>query len=232
MDSGLQPNLASREGSSRSLDPEAAWERKEVGLEIAKALKSLKPPDRLIVILRYFEELSYDEIAYIMQTRRNSIEVRLFRARQKLRSMMTLQPEWEHTRCQNQEGGEGYMYTCREIEKLLDTYIDGELDEPRRLRVEAHLQGCALCGRLARCKEEEARLIRSGDPVPALSAGFTAQVMSNLTPAHAGYPLAGARGGGLFFTGKGACQTLAGPRPGRPDAPGDGLLGGVETLAS
>ncbi len=105
VDSGLQPNLASREGSSRSLDPEAAWERKEVGLEIVNALKSLKPPDRLIVILRYFEELSYDEISYIMQTRRNSIEVRLFRARQKLRSMMTLQPEWEHTRCQNQEGG-------------------------------------------------------------------------------------------------------------------------------
>ncbi len=95
------------------------------------------------------------------------------------------------------------MYTCREIEQLLDTYIDGELDEPRRLRVEAHLQGCALCGRLARCKEEEARLIRSGDPVPALSAGFTAQVMSNLTPAHAGYPLAGAaRGEGFFSLGK------------------------------
>ncbi len=72
------------------------------------------------------------------------------------------------------------MYTCREIERLLDTYTDGELDEPRRLRVEAHLQGCALCRRLVRCKEDEARLIRSGDPVPPISASFTRQVMSNL----------------------------------------------------
>jgi anti-sigma factor RsiW len=72
------------------------------------------------------------------------------------------------------------MCTCREIEKLLDAYTDGELAGPRRLVVEAHLQGCALCSRLERGKEEEARLVRSADPVPALSAGFTAQVMSNL----------------------------------------------------
>jgi anti-sigma factor RsiW len=89
------------------------------------------------------------------------------------------------------------MYTCREIEKLLDTYTDGELDEPRRLRVEAHLRGCALCSRLVRCKEEEARLIRSGDPVPALSAGFTAQVVSNLTRSDFR-----ARGEGFFSLGK------------------------------
>ena len=73
------------------------------------------------------------------------------------------------------------MHTCREIEKLLDPYTDGELDQPLRLRVEAHLQGCALCSRLAYSKADEAQLIRSGDPVPELSAGFTAQVMANLT---------------------------------------------------
>lgn len=103
-DTGQQA-LTAREGPSRNLDPEAAWERKEVRSEIVKALKNLKPPDRLIVVLRYFEELSYEEIAYIMQTRRNNIEVRLFRARQKLRSIITLQQEWDDTRCQNQEGG-------------------------------------------------------------------------------------------------------------------------------
>jgi RNA polymerase sigma-70 factor (ECF subfamily) len=101
-----QHRPATGEWPGRSLDPEAAWEKKEVGLEIARALKALKPPDRLIVILRYFEELSYDEISYIMQTRRNSIEVRLFRARQKLRRLIVQLPEWEQTRCHHQEGGE------------------------------------------------------------------------------------------------------------------------------
>ncbi len=101
-------NLSVREGPSMSLDPEAAWEKKETRLEIVKALHGLKPPDRLIVILRYFEELSYDEIAYILQTRRNNIEVRLFRARQKLRSILTLQQEQREIQCQNQEGGVTY----------------------------------------------------------------------------------------------------------------------------
>jgi RNA polymerase sigma-70 factor (ECF subfamily) len=83
-------------------------------LEIVRALKNLQPTDRLVIILRYFEDLSYDEIAYIMQTKRNNIEVRLFRARQKLRSVMALQLEWDHTRRQDQEGG---AVTCAPVGK-------------------------------------------------------------------------------------------------------------------
>lgn len=98
-----QYSLASGDWLGQSTDPEAAWEKKEVSQEIFKALQSLKPSDRMIVILRYCEELSYEEIAYIMQTRRNSIEVRLFRAKQKLRSTMTRLLEGEHP--QNQKGG-------------------------------------------------------------------------------------------------------------------------------
>ncbi len=100
-----QYDLTSGDGLGQSTDPEAAWERKEVSQEIFKALQNLKPSDRMIVILRYCEELSYEEIAYIMQTRRNSIEVRLFRAKQKLRSTMTLLLEEEHPRRQNQKEG-------------------------------------------------------------------------------------------------------------------------------
>lgn len=73
------------------------------------------------------------------------------------------------------------MYACREIEKLLNAYTDGELDEPDRLRVKAHLQECASCSQLARRKEDEARLLHSGTLVPALSADFTRRVMSNLS---------------------------------------------------
>ncbi len=102
---GWQVGLADREGPSRSLDPAAAWEKREVRSEIVQALRSLKPPDQLIIILRYFEELSYEEIAYVMQTRRNNIEVRLFRARQKLRNIPALQQEWGNARYHGQDGG-------------------------------------------------------------------------------------------------------------------------------
>ncbi len=73
------------------------------------------------------------------------------------------------------------MYTCREIEKLLDTYTDGELDEPVRLMVETHLLECVLCAQLARRMADEARLLHSGTLVPALSADFTKRVVSNLS---------------------------------------------------
>jgi anti-sigma factor ChrR (cupin superfamily) len=73
------------------------------------------------------------------------------------------------------------MYTCGEIEELLDIYTDSELDEGRRPIVESHLLVCPHCSRLARLREIEARLVRSSVPVPALSVGFTGQVMSNLS---------------------------------------------------
>ncbi len=72
------------------------------------------------------------------------------------------------------------MYACREIEKLLNAYADGELDDPGRLRVKAHLQECASCSQSVQRKEAEARLLHSGTLVPALSADFTRRVMSNL----------------------------------------------------
>lgn len=99
-----QYDLLSGSGQGRNTDPEAAWERKEASREVFKALEGLKPSDRVIVILRYCEELSYEEIAYVMQTRRNNIEVRLFRAKQKLRGMLAgLLDEYPHYQRQKGE---------------------------------------------------------------------------------------------------------------------------------
>lgn len=74
------------------------------------------------------------------------------------------------------------MFTCKEIAKLLDLYSDGELDERQRHRVETHLRDCAACSQLVRFRKDEAWQIRSSDPVPALSPGFTRQVMTCLIP--------------------------------------------------
>ncbi|MGD0152464.1 MAG: sigma-70 family RNA polymerase sigma factor [Thermacetogeniaceae bacterium] len=113
-ETGWQTGLPTREGPSRSLDPAAAWEKREARSEIIQALRSLKPPDQLIIILRYFEELSYEEIAYVMQTRRNIVEVRLFRARQRLRNIPALQQEWGNAQCHHQDGG---VTACTPVRK-------------------------------------------------------------------------------------------------------------------
>ncbi len=92
-DQFLNLNPFSRSEAGRNYtDPEAAWEEKEAKTEVALALKRLKPLDQLVIILRYLEELSYEEIALILQTNRNNVEVRLYRARQKLRALLEGKP--------------------------------------------------------------------------------------------------------------------------------------------
>jgi anti-sigma factor RsiW len=34
---------------------------------------------------------------------------------------------------------------CDEVRRMLDAYLDGELDLTRQLEVETHLPGCATC---------------------------------------------------------------------------------------
>jgi len=65
-------------------DPAEALEKNEIKQKVADCIKQLNPLDQLVVFLRYYKEFSYDEIAYILQTRRNNVEVRLHRARKKL----------------------------------------------------------------------------------------------------------------------------------------------------
>ncbi|HHW42195.1 MAG TPA: sigma-70 family RNA polymerase sigma factor [Syntrophomonadaceae bacterium] len=93
--------------------PEEAWEIKETKQEVLHALKSLKPIDQTVIILRYFEELSYEEIAFILRTTRNNIEVRICRARQRLRELMkTVSMEGKHRGM-----WEGGIKSCSPAEK-------------------------------------------------------------------------------------------------------------------
>ncbi len=84
-----QENPARPENRGEADDPAATWERKELQRELALALQNLAPRDRAALFLRYFEELSYEEIAYVLGTTRNNVEVRLSRARRKLRSLLS-----------------------------------------------------------------------------------------------------------------------------------------------
>lgn len=74
---------------SVSKEPELVWEEEENKKEVVSALKKLKPIDQTIIILRYFEDLSYDEIAFILKMSRNNVEVRIHRARKRLRKILT-----------------------------------------------------------------------------------------------------------------------------------------------
>jgi RNA polymerase sigma-70 factor (ECF subfamily) len=60
----------------------------ESGLWVRRAVEKLDPMDREILLLREFEELSYAEIADLLQLPLNTVRSRLFRARTALRNLL------------------------------------------------------------------------------------------------------------------------------------------------
>ena len=53
------------------------------------ALAKLSPSDRLLLVLYYLEEMSGDEVASSMGVKLETLHVRLHRARQKLKTILT-----------------------------------------------------------------------------------------------------------------------------------------------
>jgi RNA polymerase sigma-70 factor (ECF subfamily) len=58
------------------------------GLWIAGALEALDPAHREVLMLREYEELSYEDIAEVMAVPLNTVRSRLFRARSELRAAL------------------------------------------------------------------------------------------------------------------------------------------------
>ncbi|HYL82671.1 MAG TPA: sigma-70 family RNA polymerase sigma factor [Candidatus Angelobacter sp.] len=68
-------------------DP-AAKDATEAGLWVRRAVEKLDPIEREIVLLREFEQLSYAEIADLLELPVNTVRSRLFRARTALRELL------------------------------------------------------------------------------------------------------------------------------------------------
>ena len=76
----LQPN-----------SPEMAAEIKGERQAVQAALKRLRDTDRAVVVLRYWYDLPYDEIAETLSLTRSAVKSRLHRARQELLSNWTVE---------------------------------------------------------------------------------------------------------------------------------------------
>ncbi len=66
--------------SSAAVDPSAAAEAAERERRVHRALDTLSPKLRAVVVLRYFENLSYEELAEVLQTSIGTVKSRLNRA--------------------------------------------------------------------------------------------------------------------------------------------------------
>lgn len=80
-------NAVSAESGSESTTNAAS----DAALWVRRALEKLDAPEREILMLREYEQLSYSEIAQLLRIRVNTVRSRLFRARMALKSC--LEPE-------------------------------------------------------------------------------------------------------------------------------------------
>jgi RNA polymerase sigma-70 factor (ECF subfamily) len=69
---------------SKDLDPEERLIRKQKAILLHKVVRRLKPHYQTLVELRYFNELSYEEIAKELHLPLGTVKAQLFRARQML----------------------------------------------------------------------------------------------------------------------------------------------------
>jgi RNA polymerase sigma-70 factor (ECF subfamily) len=95
---GIAFNLlsAERRKNQRSLgplEPVVAEPAADERLWVRQALGRLDDSDREIVMLREFEQLSYAEIAALLELPINTVRSRLFRARMELRRLLALRME-------------------------------------------------------------------------------------------------------------------------------------------
>jgi len=84
------PLVDDDEFEQAGLTPEQHAEREEVRRQVWQALRRLDPAHREILILREFQQLTYAELATVLQIPRGTVMSRLHEARQKLR--MQLEP--------------------------------------------------------------------------------------------------------------------------------------------
>jgi RNA polymerase sigma-70 factor, ECF subfamily len=80
-------------GTSGQSAPEPKTEgTPEYGLWVRQALEKLDGPDREILMLREYEQLSYSDIAELLRIPLNTVRSRLFRSRLALKSYLESQP--------------------------------------------------------------------------------------------------------------------------------------------
>jgi RNA polymerase sigma factor (sigma-70 family) len=74
--------------SAPELTPEKLAEEKEQYYAVLNAVGSLPPPDRDILLLFYYAQLSLPEIVKMLNLPAGAVKVRLYRARQRLKSVL------------------------------------------------------------------------------------------------------------------------------------------------
>lgn len=74
--------------ASETTDPEYQLAQSERDGQVQRAIMELNADDRLVIILKHFQEFSYHDIGEILEIPEKTVKSRLYSARQRLMSVM------------------------------------------------------------------------------------------------------------------------------------------------
>lgn len=89
----LGPGKTVHDAARWTINPLEEVDRKERGCKVAEAIASLDETSRLVVTMRYYEDLSSKEIAARLEMTPAAVDMRLSRARKVLKAMLEEEPQ-------------------------------------------------------------------------------------------------------------------------------------------
>ena len=72
----------------KAKNPEETYKERESGKHVQAALMDLKMDHRVVIVLKHFQDLSYDEISDVLELPTKTVKSRLFTARRQLRDRL------------------------------------------------------------------------------------------------------------------------------------------------
>jgi RNA polymerase sigma-70 factor (ECF subfamily) len=77
--------------ATSSRNPDTDLSKSEASRLLERALRTIRPQDRTLIVLKHFEGLSYREIGELLEVPEHTVKSRLFTARRRLREVLTQQ---------------------------------------------------------------------------------------------------------------------------------------------
>jgi len=146
--------------SPPSEQPDHIFSTKELGTYLNKAVQSLEPMYRDVLLLRDVEGLSAPEVAEVLGLRVDAVKSRLHRARLAVREQM------EPLLGIESKPAAAASESCPEVLLLFSRHLENEIDPEICRTLELHLAKCAHCRASCESLKQTLTLCRNSSEVP------------------------------------------------------------------
>ena len=166
---------AAIETASSAAAPDEAAADRELGAALERAIASLDPRYREVLVLRDVEGLSAVEVAEVLGITVQAVKSRLHRARLEMRSQLVpFFPAAERPAAASSEGA------CPDIVALFSRYLEDEIGASECASMERHVASCLRCSAACDSLKHTLALCRS-EPRGEVPADVQARVRKALS---------------------------------------------------